>query len=232
VIDQWVPPFGPDTVKDSSGHGNHGLVLGGTVRGLPGHQGTAYGFDEPGSWVQVFTDSSLDPGRHNFVISAWLNFAVAPRSHNTFDLVRKGLSYTKTGMYKLELVSHGRARCTAKDIERSEARITSPQTGLADGTWHQIGCARVGSAWAVVVDGVATFKDAALGVIENGMPLSIGSKYGTEDLPHGAVDDVRVIVGPPESGAAQREGLDQRLALLERIRPVGRWLLDELAPSD
>jgi hypothetical protein len=231
--EQWVPPFGADTVEDSSGHGNHGLVLGDTVRGKPGHQGTAYGFDEPGSWVEIFSDPSLSPRRHNFLISAWINFAFAPRFNNTFDIIRRGLSFTPSGMYKLELVSQGRARCTVKDTERRKARITSPQTGLADGTWHQIGCARVGSALGVVVDGVGTFKAAALGDLDPQMPLSVGSKYGTEDLPHGAVDDVLIIVGPPEPVALQREGLDERLAELQRNRPVGHWLLDEAAgPAD
>jgi len=223
----WVPPFGGPTVKDSSGHNHHGLVRGDTVRGLPGHQRTAYGFDEPGSWVEIFPDPSLDPGSGDFVVSAWVNATHPPRGHNTFDVFRQGLSFTETGSYKLELVSNGRVRCTAKDTERRKARITSPQTGLADGTWHQIGCARVGSTWSVVVDGVATSKDATLGVIESDLSLSIGSKYGAEDFLDGALDDVRLVIDPVSTAPVQDQNVAEGLTRLEGIRPAGHWLLDE-----
>jgi hypothetical protein len=203
------------------------LVRGDTIRGVPGQQKTAYVFDEPGSWVEVPNDSSLDPAGWDFAVSSWVKLTGAPNGHHTFDVVRRGLSYTKTGMYKLEVVSDGRARCTAKDTERHKARITSPQTDLADGAWHQIGCARVGSTWSVVVDGLATSKESALGVIENDNSLSIGSKYGTEDPVPGAVDDVLLIVDLLGSVPAHDASLAEKLDRLERLPPVGHWRLDE-----
>jgi len=223
----WVPPYGDDTVKDSSGHQNHGIVMGATIRGVPGHQGTAYSFDRKGSWAEVPSAPSLNPGARNFMVSAWINFAHPPQPGDTFDVARKGLSFTRTGMYKLELVSGGRARCTAKDHARAKARITSPQTGLADGRWHHIGCARVGPTWSVTVDGVATTKRAPLGEVDNDLPLAIGSKYGTEDLPHGGVDDVALYVGAPVSAPVASAAVRQRIRRMAESRPYGHWLLDE-----
>jgi hypothetical protein len=219
--------YGDQTVKDSSSRGNDGIMMGDTVRGVPGHQGTAYAFDDLGSWVEIPSDPSLNPEGRDFVISAWVSFPHAPQSHDTFDIIRKGLSFTPSGMYKLELVSNGRARCTAKDATRRKARITSPQTGLADGGWHQVGCARVGATWSVVVDGVATVKNVALGAIANDMELSIGSKYGREDVPHGAADDVVLAVGRPASVPVRSEQVVERIRQMEASRPVGHWLLDE-----
>jgi hypothetical protein len=201
--------------------------MGATVRGVPGHQGTAYSFDRKGSWAEIPSAPSLNPGARNFLFTAWIRFSDPPQALNTFDVVRKGLSFTRTGMYKLELVSLGRARCTAKDHERRKARITSPQTGLADGHWHQIGCARVGSTWSVVVDGVPTSKEDPLGHVDNDLPLSIGSKYGREDLPHGGVDDVALRFGARASVTMPPADVRERIRQMAASRPFGHWLLDE-----
>ena len=54
------------------------------------------------------------------------------------------------------------------------------------------------------------------------LPMSIGSKYGGEDVPHGAVDDVRLVVGPTSSVSRHARGVRKRVA-----RTDGHWSLDE-----
>jgi hypothetical protein len=183
------------TAVDSSGAGNNGTLRGGVGMGLAGHAGTAFSFTRAGSWVEVPTATSLNPGARDFSFSAWINITQAPGKNVTYDIVRKGVTTTSGGEFKLEMVPGGRARCTAKDGTGKRGSILGPSTNLADSRWHQIGCARVGSAWRVVVDGTVRSTTAGLGSISNTKSLSIGSKYGREDATPGLVDEVVLSIG-------------------------------------
>lgn len=180
---------------DSSGNGNHGTLRGAVTVGLTGHQGTAYSFRADGSWVEVPSSVTLNPGADDFGFSAWVNLTRAPGKGVTYDIIRKGLAATPGGEFKLEIISGGRARCTAKDAARSTAGITGPKVNLADARWHHVGCARVGSSWQVIIDGKIRSKAVTLGSISNTKALSIGSKYGNEDGTPGLVDEVRLSIG-------------------------------------
>lgn len=182
-------------VVDSSGNGNHGALRGGVTVGHTGHQGTAYSFQADGSWIEVPSSATLNPGVSNFTFSAWMNLTIAPGKGVTYDIIRKGLAATPGGEYKLEIITGGRARCTAKDSARSTAGITGPKVNLADGRWHQVGCARVGSSWQVIIDGKVRSRTVTLGSVSNTKSLSIGSKYGKEDGTPGLVDEVHFAVG-------------------------------------
>lgn len=217
-------------VHDSSGSGNHGIKQGRPEVGVAGKKGASYSFDAPGSWVQVPSDDSLNPGTRDFLISAWVNFDVSPRLGETFDIIRKGLVFTPGGEYKLEIVSDGRVRCSAKDTGERVARVIAPDADVAeDGRWHHVGCARTGRSWSVLVDGTVTTQPTELARIENDLPLAIGSKYGSEDMPRGLVDEVRVIIAPQEPTRKARAGVTARLKALLAEPPVGLWHLDESA---
>ena len=180
---------------DGSGSGHDGVLHGGVVQGVAGHDGTAYSFETPGSWVEVADSAGFNPGTSNFSVSAWVNLSKAPGDGVTYDIIRKGLTTTKTGEFKLEIVKGGKVRCTAKDSARLRGAITGPRTNIADGTWHHVGCARVGSSWRVTVDARVRSKTVAFGSIGNTRSLSIGSKYGQEDATPGRVDEVRFTIG-------------------------------------
>ena len=182
-------------VHDSSSYGNDGIKQGHPRTGLPGHRGTAYSFATPGSWVDVPSSEELNPGKRNFALSVWVKFRTAPTGHETIDIIRKGLSFTRTGEYKLEIIYGGVIRCTTKDDDGREYRISGWARPVTDGRWHHVGCARTRTSWTVRVDGWSRSKPARLGAISNAMPLSIGSKYGLEDAHAGRVDDVRLRVG-------------------------------------
>ncbi|MBA2560997.1 MAG: LamG domain-containing protein [Propionibacteriales bacterium] len=179
---------------DSSGKGNNGTNYGATI-GVEGHLLTAYAFDSTNAHVLVPSSATLNPGRANFSYSAWVNFTVAPGSGQTYDIVRKGVTTTSGGEFKLEIYEGGRARCTAKDSAALLGVIQGPRTSLADGRWHQITCKRAGSTWSVTVDGQVRSKTVAFGSISNASALSIGSKYGTADGTPGRIDEVRLAIG-------------------------------------
>lgn len=212
---------------DSSGNGHDGVIQGQPHIGLPGHKGRSYSFDRPTSWVQVPPSPLLNPADHDFIFTAWVNFTVAPTARHTFDILRKGLSYTPTGEYKLEIVPGGFVRCSAKDSDGHDARVTDATTVVTDAAWHRIGCARIGSTWNVIVDKtVTTDAGPALGSITNALAISIGSKYGREDLPDGRIDEVALIIGERRAADAV-PNVTKALKALRALEPAGLWHLDE-----
>ena len=219
-------------VTDSSGRGNHGIMQGSPLLGQPGRFGTAYSFDVDGSWIQVPSKRALNPGVRDFMISGWVNLADAPGAGQTFDVFRKGLSYTRGGRYKLKILPEGRVKCSVKDW-RGRTGWVLDRADVTDGQWHHVACALTGSVWSVVVDGRVSSKAVDLAAIRNDMALSIGSKYGSEDmLPLGLVDEVRLVVGdgPPASPQGP-EAVAEAITRLRGLRPIGLWHLDEQAAS-
>ena len=215
---------------DSSGQGNHGVNQGSPELGLPGHHGTAYSFDRPGSWIQVPSNRSLNAGRGDFLVSAWLNFTDAPEAGETYDIIRKGRVGTANGsQFKAEIVFRGRVKCSAKDSDGAEAWVFDRETNVADGKWHRIECARTGSTWSVTVDRRITFKTFDLGSIGNTMPLSIGSKYGLEDAPRGRIDEVALIITKRSPDIATPGGPKGQVKRLRAAPYAGWWHLDEPA---
>jgi Concanavalin A-like lectin/glucanases superfamily len=210
--------------RDSSGHGHHGTNQGGPVMEAPGHRGTAYSFEPPQSWVQVPSSSGLNPGRRDFVLSAWVNIEKGPEVDQTYDIIRKGLAYTTDGEFKLEIYAGGAVRCSVKDSLGREASITGPDVDVTDGGWHHVACARTGSMWSVMVDEVVLSKRARLGSIGNTMPLALGSKYGLEDATRGRVDEVSLVIG---AATARRVSPAERISQLLNGDPVGLWHFDE-----
>jgi hypothetical protein len=182
------------TANDSSSFNNDGTILKQPTLRQAGHTGAAFLFGTNSSWVKVPTSASLNPGASDFEVSAWIKGTVAPASGQTYDVVRKGLSTTAGGEYKLEIVPGGKVRCSAKDAARVRGVVTST-TPVMNGAWHKLACRLTGSTWAVVVDGtVRGSRSVPFGTIANSKDLAIGSKYGQEDGFRGVIDEVRLTV--------------------------------------
>ncbi len=166
---------------DSSGNGNHGVASNVTM-GLSSPSGTAYGFNGFSSKIEVSSAASLNPGSADFSYTVMARFdTLPPKSGATFDLLRKGLSATSGGEYKMEIANVrgvARARCIAKDSAGHLARETLRSSSLADGQWHTITCSLSGSTWSVNVDGASDSETANIQSISNGKPLTIGTKKG------------------------------------------------------
>lgn len=212
---------------DSSGHEHDGVIQGAPTLGLSGHAGTAYSFDNRGSWVQVPSTQDLNPGSGDFLFSAWVNFSAPPSKTQTYDIIRKGLSFTAGGEFKVEIIFGGRVKCSAKDAAGHEDWVIAADSHVVDGRWHRIGCARTGTAWSVIVDDIRATKRVPFGEIGNALPLSIGSKYGREDLPQGRVDEVRLVIADSAGSSATRLRTGAAIKRLDSLAPTGWWRLDE-----
>jgi hypothetical protein len=188
-------PTGATVALDGSGTGNAGKVRGGVVTGVSGRSGKAYSFARQGSWVEVPSTASLNPGHADFSYFADIKINTAPDRGQTYDIIRKGLASSSGGEYKVEIIYGGKIKCTAKDGAGLLAAITGPTHNYADGAWHRVGCSRVGSLWSVHVDAFSRSKTVELGNVSNTKSLSLGSKYGMEDATPGLVDEVQLSVG-------------------------------------
>lgn len=218
---------------DSSGFGNDGVIQGSPERGVPGHRGTAYRFSGPHSWIRISSTPQLNPEEASFLVAAWVNLVSAPVVGESVDVVRKGLSDSTGGEFKLEIVAGGRIKCTVKDATFGDASKFGADVVIADGTWHRIGCARTPNRLSAIVDEEVFSKRVRTGVVDNDFPLAIGSKYGIEDGLTGRIDEVMICVVAadarrPGPAAPPRREIE-RLQRPEHL--VGLWRLDEPAAS-
>ncbi len=101
VVAQWNMDntFG-ETMEDSSGNGNHGTMYNIVT------SGGGYIFDGSTSKILVPDSPTLNPGTKDFSFSVQVQTGTVPPAGIDYDLVRKGVSSTKGGEYKLEHVSN------------------------------------------------------------------------------------------------------------------------------
>lgn len=181
---------------DSSGNGNHGVPTG-IALGQPGVAGTSYGFTGAPSYVTVPDSASLNPGVADFSFTVVVQFTAVPDTD--YDLLRKGLSSTDGGSYKVEILKkqHGTiAVATCHYIGSSDrAGVGIKQLNLADGLWHSITCTKTGDAISITVDGTTNSKSVRIGSIANAMPVWLGAKFRRSsplDLYQGLMDEVSI----------------------------------------
>lgn len=191
--------IGSAVAVDSSGNGNSG-----TNYNVVG-DGAGYAFNGVNSRVIVPDSDTLDPGPADFSFGATLVMTTAPAVGETYDVLRKGLTTTKGGEYKLEIVrsSQGiaKARCVVKDATKVSVGIQGA-SNLSDGKPHTVTCSRVGNSVVVRVDSLAprTKTVAALGSVSNASKLALGAKAEATaktgfDWYLGTILDARITVG-------------------------------------
>jgi hypothetical protein len=174
---RWLfnePAGTPPTALDSSPNKNNGTNFD------ISSDGNAYSFNGSSSRVIVKDSPTLDPGTANFSFGvSGLAIGQGPAVGETYDVLRKGLSTTTGGDYKLEIAeSNGAAlaRCIVKDAQKVPAIIRAG-TDLVGGT-HTVVCKRIGNSVSIVIDGTTrgTKTVTALGTVSNGADLAIGAK--------------------------------------------------------
>jgi hypothetical protein len=174
VVAQWNMDnaFGT-TMEDSSGNGNNGTTYNIVT------SGGGYIFDGGTSKVIVPDSPTLNPGDKDFSYTVQVQFDVIPPKARDYDLMRKGLSSTGGGEFKVEIVygkGLAKAQCVVKDAAGHEAGLRGT-ANLADNQLHTITCKKTSTALIQIVDnGRARKKSASLGSISNGEPLTIGVK--------------------------------------------------------
>jgi len=182
---------GTTTMVDDAG--DHDGVATDVVFGEPGVQGTAYRFNGTTSIVRVPHAADLNPGTSAFSFGASVNFTQLPPAR-TWDILRKGISTTSGGDYKLELFAGdgtARARCLWKDADGISISVVRGR-GLNDGQWHQLTCSRSGNTFTVTVDGSTSSNTKTLGSIANTAELTVGAKATESDVFNGLIDEARL----------------------------------------
>jgi Concanavalin A-like lectin/glucanases superfamily len=189
----------PGRLTDSSAFGNNGSTTG--ITSVAGANGPGYRFNGRNSVANVPDAASLDPGTATLRITAKVKFTVVPsRSVVDYDLVRKGLTGTAGGTWKMEIFPPspgspvGPAYCQFQDSSGRTASIRDSRN-LADGQWHTISCVKTSTSISVIVDGAARTSRVSLGSISNSRPVTIGAKPGGGDRYLGDMDEVSIQIG-------------------------------------
>lgn len=182
------------TMADSSGNQLNGALK--NVRtGLPGVQGTAFQFQGTPSVVSVPNNAKLNPGPGTFTATVRVKFSAPPTSAvGDYDLIRKGLSGTPGGHWKMEIRQSGKAYCYFKG---SAGRLVlSAGPNLANNAWHTITCQRAGDQVRLTVDGAVYTKTGPTGTIANSSVTFVGAKgLSGGDQYTGLMDEVSLSVG-------------------------------------
>ncbi len=194
LVARWNMDGSGSTMSDSTGRGHTGTLHHVAV-GQSGISGSGYGFSGKPSYVTVPSSGDFSPGTGNFKVTLAVRFPAVPSSSVAdFDLLRRGLSSTAGGSYKVEILRSGRAFC---DYRGSSGEVTVTGTqNLANNKWHTISCARVGNSVVLTVDGASLSRRGSIGSITGSTTLYIGAKdsSGTDQY-SGLMDTVSITKG-------------------------------------
>lgn len=195
-------PAEAGTMTDSAG-ANHGRIYNVTT-GQPGlSSGSAYRFGGSSSYVEVPDNDSLDPGSANITLTATVLADNGPMPDDSFDLVRKGLTTTAGGNWKMEIKrasdpSVGKLLCVFKGVVSGGTRVAVQRIAnvdVVDGRSHTLKCIKTATAVQAVVDGKIFTNKKAAGSIANNQPVVVGAKTSTDDVLQGVLDQVVVDIG-------------------------------------
>jgi hypothetical protein len=198
---RWLfnePAGSPSTAFDETLNNNDGTNH--NVRS----DGQAYTFNGTDSRVVVRESDTLDPGLADFSFGVTLEMGQPPVVGETYDVLRKGITTTAGGNYKLEIVhSNGQAlaKCLVKDAQKVVAAIRAAKN-LAGNGQHRVSCHVAGNSVTVKIDGVnaGTKTVATLGSVSNAADLAMGAKAeGSSstgfDWYLGTIDEAWVSIG-------------------------------------
>jgi Concanavalin A-like lectin/glucanases superfamily len=180
--------------KDATGHGYDGAIQN-IKLGVAGVSGTAFEFNGTSSRILVKDAPGLRAGDKDFVVTASVAFTTKPS--DDYDLIRKGLSSSSGGDWKMEILPTSKgsqAFCYWKGSKGSLGKSGGPN--LADGRYHKITCEKHATTVVLVVDGVRYSVTKTIGRIDNTAQLSIGAKAGSGgDWYKGRMDEVSLTIG-------------------------------------
>ena len=174
-------------MSDSSGSGNNGTLTD------VARTGALYVFNGSTSRVAVPDSDSLDPASKNIRLNARVKVAGASMDDDSYDIVRKGLSTTSGGNYKMEIKRSsdstvGRLNCVFKGNSATVNVLAKPD--LVDGNWHTIACAKTATSVIATVDGKNYARTKSAGSISNSSGVLVGAKTASplDDVFEGSMD--------------------------------------------
>jgi hypothetical protein len=193
---------GAKKMIDSAGS-NDGSIFN-VETGVPGLvSGKAYRFGGNTSYVQVPDAPSLDPGTASITLSAAVRADNVPMPDDSYDLVRKGVTTTAGGEWKMEIkrssnASVGFLSCVFKGVGAKGSMVTvrrNTNVDVVDGRTHNVQCVKTATSVKAVVDGKVFSTSGAAGSIANNQPVVVGAKSSTDDALQGVLDRVTVAIG-------------------------------------
>jgi Concanavalin A-like lectin/glucanases superfamily len=175
-----------DAVGDADGTLSKVLV------GAPGYSGTAYQFNGFSSYVSVPSSPALAPGSNDLAFTIHVKTGSLP-TRGDFDVFRRGTS--PGDFYKLEILQSGQAFCQFRgDKNGGTTQGIAAGPALADRKWHAITCTKTSTRIAVIVDGTAHWKLAAVGGIADTDRLIMGA-HPNGDYFKGFLDEASITIG-------------------------------------
>jgi len=163
--------------------------------GVPAIFSPGYSFNGSSSVVTVpSTGWHNVPSNTTFTVGAYVRFPAIPTtSVGDFDLIRKGLSSTSGGHWKMEIFGNGKGYCQFRGSAGTATINTGPV--LADNKWHGISCIKRNTSVSLVVDGVSYTTSKTVGGISNTARLTVGAKSTGGDWYKGVMDEVSITLG-------------------------------------
>jgi hypothetical protein len=178
---------------DSSANNNNGTPIN-VVQ-----TGSTYLFNGSTSYVVVLDDDSLDPLEKNIKLRASVRVTDAPMDDDSYDIVRKGLSWTPGGDYKMEIYGTsdptvGKLHCVFKGTGGRVRKVAQPD--IVDGNRHTLGCIKRRDSVVAKVDGRSYTKAGSAGSISNPTNVLVGAKTAIplDDVFDGAMDFVSIEI--------------------------------------
>jgi hypothetical protein len=181
------------TLADSAGGDNNGTTKNITLTG--GY----YTFNGTSSYATAPDKPNLDPGTANITLAARVSITTIPRSAtNTYDVVRKGLTTTSGGYYKMEIARSSTgaaiAVCRFKD-SLGRAGEAYGTVNLVNKGFVTITCTKTSTGVTVNAAGETVTAPKTVRSIANASPVFIGQKGDSTDWFKGQMDWVTISIG-------------------------------------
>ncbi len=177
---------------DSSGNNNNGTPTD-VVQ-----TGSTYVFNGSSSRVVVADNDSLDPAAWDITLTASVRVRGTSLDDDSYDIVRKGLSTTTGGDYKMEIKrvksdpTVGKLHCLFKGTEGTVRKVA--RRDIVDEGWHTFECKKTSTSVVARVDGKSYTKTGSVGSISNSREVIVGAKTTSplDDVFDGSMDFVSI----------------------------------------
>ena len=181
------------TMVDSAGGDNNG-----STKNITSGGSGVYKFNGTSSVATVADKANLDPGSATIKLTARVNFTAVPPVGGTFDIVRKGVTTSAGGDYKMEILRSSTglavASCVFKDSSGKVGMVRGT-AGLANKGFVTVTCTKNASGVTLTAGGETRTSATKLGSISNSAPVYVGGKGdGTDGFP-GLMDLVKIEIG-------------------------------------
>lgn len=189
---QWDMSSLP-TMVDTAGGDNNA-----STKNITSGGSGLYSFNGRNSLATVPDKANLDPGLATIKLTARVRFSALPPVKDTFDVVRKGVTTTSGGNYKMEIYRRTTGAAVAACSFKGANGVSGQSYGtvnLAGTGFQTITCIKTASTIQVIAAGQTRTSDKAVGSISNASPVYVGGKGDGTDVFDGVLDFVKIEIG-------------------------------------